>query len=231
MKTYQQLYFDLDHTLWDFERNSEETIAELYVSLKMEERGIPSARHLYESFQKANRWAWDQYHMDLLDKETLRINRFQIALAENGVDDEALSESMARFYLDVCPTKPHLVQGSIEILDYLAGKFPLHLISNGFAETTKMKVQNTPLSRYFHSVTTPTESGYKKPEMGMFLFALKQGNCLPEHALMIGDDLEADILGAQRCGMDQVYYNPEKKSHSAKTTYEIHSLDELKRIL
>jgi len=231
LKRYEHIYFDLDHTLWDFERNSEETISELYLSLKIEEKGVQSARHLYESFEKANRWAWDQYHLDLLDKETLRINRFEIALAENGVQDKDFSETLAWHYLNICPTKPHLVDGTLEILEYLVDKFPLHLISNGFDEITQTKVDNTSIRKYFKSITTPSNANHKKPENGMFQFALSQANCIPEKALMIGDDIEADILGAQRCGIDQVLFNPNKRKHGIKSTFEIFSLNELKTIL
>ncbi len=230
MKTYHHLFFDLDHTLWDFERNSEETISELFQELKMAERGVVSAKSLYQSFERANRKAWDLYHQNLMDKETLRISRFVTSLKENGVQDEELAEKMAQLYLKICPTKPHLFPNTVEILDFLVEKYPLHLISNGFSETTLMKVQNTVLHKYFKSVTTPTHSGYKKPEREMFEFALLQGNCQPQHAIMIGDDLEADILGAQRCGIDQVYFNPEKKSHQIEVTFEIENLVELKQI-
>lgn len=231
MKSYQHIFFDLDHTLWDFERNSEETITELYQFLKMDDAGIPSARKLYESFEKANRWAWNQYHLDLLDKESLRINRFQMALAENGVQDNGLAESMSHHYLDICPTKKHLVPGSLEILGYLGEKFKLHLISNGFAEITRQKIENTGLEIYFQSVTTPSHSGYKKPQKEMFMYALQKASCMTNEALMIGDDVEADVLGAQRCGIDQVFFNPSKQANEAKSTFEIYDLSQLRHFL
>lgn len=232
MKKYQHIFFDLDHTLWDFERNSEETISELFHELKMAERGVASAKSLYLSFERANREAWDLYHLNLIGKEELRISRFIRTLAENGIPDHPeLAEMMAQFYLAVCPTKPHLFEGSIEILDHLVSKYPLHLISNGFAETTEMKVKGSDITKYFKTVITPTHSGYKKPEKEMFLYALDLANCKPEQAIMIGDDLHADILGAKNAGIDQVYFNPNKKSHDLNVTFEISKLEELKVIL
>jgi putative hydrolase of the HAD superfamily len=232
LKKYQHIFFDLDHTLWDFERNSEETISELFHELKMAERGVVSARNLYLSFERANREAWDLYHLNKIDKEELRISRFSRTLAENGITDHPeLAEMMAQFYLSVCPTKPHLFDGSIEILDHLVSKYPLYLISNGFAETTDMKVQASEITKYFKTVITPTHSGFKKPEKEMFLFALSKANCKPEQAIMIGDDLQADILGAQNAGIDQVFFNPNKKTHELNVTFEISKLEELKSIL
>lgn len=231
MKSYQHIFFDLDHTLWDFERNSEETIAELYQFLKIDAVGIPSARNLYESFEKANRWAWNQYHLDLIDKESLRINRFQIALSDYGVHDNDLAENMAQHYLYNCPQKKHLLPGSIEILEYLVQKTKLHLISNGFAEITQQKIENTGLKGYFKSVTTPSHSGHKKPQKEMFMYALQKANCSAKDALMIGDDVEADVLGAQRCGIDQVFFNPSKQINVVESTYEIEELNQLRHFL
>lgn len=217
--------------MWDFERNSEETIRELFHDLKMFERGVASAEGLYRSFERANREAWDLYHLDLIGKEELRISRFIKALEENGLSDPELAETMAQHYLAICPTKPHLLEGSIEILEYLFQKYPLHLISNGFAETTEMKVKGTAITKYFQTVITPTHSGFKKPEKEMFSFALKMANAKAEKVLMIGDDLQADILGAKNAGIDQVFFNPSKRSHDVSVTFEIRRLEELKSIL
>jgi len=232
LKAYNHIFFDLDHTLWDFERNSEETISELFHELKMAERGVTSAKSLYQSFERANREAWDLYHLNQIDKEELRISRFIRTLAENGIPDHReLAELMAQFYLAVCPTKPHLFEGSIEILDHLVSKYPLYLISNGFSETTEMKVKGSDITKYFKTVITPTHSGFKKPEKEMFLYALAKANCSPEQAIMIGDDLQADIIGAKNVGIDQVFFNPNKKNHELSVTFEISKLEELKAIL
>ena len=191
-----------------------------------------SAKSLYLSFERANREAWDLYHQNLIGKEELRISRFVRTLSENGIsDNRELAESMAQFYLAVCPSKPHLFEGSIEILDHLVSKYPLYLISNGFAETTDMKVKASAITKYFKTVITPTHSGFKKPEKEMFLYALGRADCSPGQAIMIGDDLQADILGAQNAGIDQVYFNPNKKSHELNVTFEISRLEELKAIL
>ena len=230
MKKYEHIFFDLDHTLWDFEKNSEETICELFEKLNLKDR-INSAFSLYKSFEKANRWVWDQYHKDLLGKEAFRSLRFDMALAENGITDPDLSLKISDLYVKICPSKPHLLPGSVEVLTSLSDKYVLHLISNGFEETTLMKVETTLLTKFFRTITTPTHSGYKKPHNLMFEYALSKAKCTANQSVMIGDDLEADILGARQYGMDAIYFNPSGSLHQETITHEIRQIKELLNIL
>ncbi len=230
MKKYEHIFFDLDHTLWDFERNSEETITEIYQKLNLQQR-INSAIDLYRSFEKANRWVWDQYHKDLLGKDAFRSLRFDLALSEHNIKDEKLSIELSELYLKVCPTKPHLLPNSIEVLTILKEKYFLHLISNGFEETTLQKVETTSLKKFFQTITTPSHSGYKKPHGLMFDFAIKKAGCMAKDSIMIGDDLEADVLGAKSFGMDCVYFNPYQVEHKEVVTFEIKNIKELLEIL
>ncbi|MBC7389809.1 MAG: HAD-IA family hydrolase [Opitutaceae bacterium] len=230
MKKYKHIFFDLDHTLWDFEKNSEETIEEIYKKLELQSR-IKSAHELYKSFEKANRWVWDQYHKDLLGKEAFRSLRFDLALSQHNIKDEKLSLILSEQYLKICPTKPHLIPDSILVLDFLSNKYTLHLISNGFEETTMQKVENTALKKYFRTITTPTHSGYKKPHELMFDFAIKQAGCNAKESVMIGDDLEADVLGAKRFGMDSIFFNPDGIAHQEVVNFEIKYIKDLIYIL
>jgi len=230
LKKYEHIFFDLDHTLWDFERSSAETIQELYYDLKISEY-IPSQERVYNSFKKINRLLWDAYHLDKITKEELRKRRFEMVLEENGVYNETLAERFSDLYLEICPTKPHLLPNTLEALDYLAGKYTLHVLSNGFEETTLLKIKSSFVEKYFRTVCTPCQSGYKKPHLAMFQYAMDLGKCTSENAIMIGDDLEADIIGAKRSGLDQVYFNPEAIAHSYQITYEIRKIEEVKTFL
>ncbi len=230
MKKYEHLFFDLDHTLWDFERNSAETIHEVYDRLNLAEF-IPFPEKVYASFQKINRHLWDEYHLNLISKEELRTRRFEMVLEQHGVDDPVLAETFSELYLSICPQKTHLIPHALEILEYLKDRYHLHVLSNGFEETTQQKLNATALRNYFKTVCTPSHSGYKKPEPEMFLFAMKQANASISNSLMIGDDLQADILGAKKCGIPQVYFNPDQKAHEHVVTHEIKSILELKILL
>lgn len=230
MTRYEHLFFDLDHTLWDFERNSKETLDQLYIHLKLD-RLIKSPDLVSTSFSEINRYLWDEYHLDRISKEELRKRRFELVLEQHGVIDEALAEEFSNLYLDLCPSKPHLLPHSLEVLDYLQGKYHLHILSNGFDETTSQKLAASSLQAYFKTICTPSHSGFKKPHSEMFLYALAKASTTIHTSLMIGDDLEADVLGAKKLGMHQVYFNPDKKPHSHTITYEIQSILDLKKIL
>ena len=230
MKKYTDIFFDLDHTLWDFEKNSQETIYELHSELNLESFTI-SASTLYLSFEKANRWVWDQYHKDLMGKEAFRSLRFEMALGDQGIKNEELSLKLSELYINRCPTKPHLIHGALTVLKILSEKYTLHLISNGFKETTMQKVESASIGNYFKTITTPTHSGYKKPHELMFDFALKNAGCHPNQCIMIGDDLEADVLGAKRFGMDCIYFNPSSALHTENVTFEIKFITDLLNIL
>jgi putative hydrolase of the HAD superfamily len=227
---FRHIFFDLDHTLWDFERNSEETIAELFDELALADR-ISSARAVYESFRTVNRSLWDAYHLDHISKEELRKRRFEMVLEQHGLKDDDLANRFSDMYLAICPTKSYLLPNVKEVLNYLSGHYYIHLISNGFEETTSQKLISSDLTAYFITVCTPSHSGYKKPNAQMFHYALQNANAEANTSLMVGDDLEADVLGAKRFGMAQVYYNPEKKAHEHQVTFEIERLEELKDIL
>ena len=126
--------------------------------------------------------------------------------------------------------KAFLFPGAIETLEYLAPKYPLHLITNGFQEVQEQKFRIARLDRYFKSVTTSEEAGIKKPEPEIFHFALEKANGIASDSVIIGDDLAVDIIGGRNVGMDQVYFNPEGKRHMEEITFEISCLTELKDI-
>lgn len=230
MTTYRHIFFDLDHTLWDFERNSEETIHELFDELKLAPI-LSSPASIYNSFSQVNRYLWHEYHFDRITKEELRKRRFEMVLEQNGLKDESLAEKLSEMYIEICPQKPHLLPHVKEILDYLQPKYTLHLISNGFQEITALKLRGSSLSHYFTTVSTPTSCGHKKPAKEIFLHALSLANAQTYNSIMIGDDLEADILGAKGCGIDQVYFNPFENNHQHHITFEIKDLKELKNFL
>ena len=228
--SYRHIFFDLDHTLWDFERNSEETIYELFEELRLASR-IRSPKLVYTSFSKVNRFLWNEYHSDRISKEELRRRRFEMVLEQNGVRDESLAEKLSNMYIEICPHKPHLLPNALETLDYLHKKYTLHLISNGFQEVTELKLLGSSLQHFFKTVCTPSSCGHKKPEKEIFLYALNQAKANVQESIMIGDDLEADILGAKECGMHQIYFNPLCNTHSYQFTFEIKDMIELKKIL
>lgn len=230
-KHYKHIFFDLDHTLWDFERNAEETKKELFTLYGLKEKGIPSYEEFREKYLGINTGLWALYREGRIEKEELNFQRFNQTLVEFGLEDFHLSTTMAAAFLEGITTRTYLFPYAKEILDYLFPMYPLYIITNGFEEVQFGKLRNSGLDKYFASVITSEEAGVKKPDNAIFLFALNKANALVEESLMIGDDLEVDIRGARDIGMDQLFVNHNGILHSDPITYEVATLREIEGIL
>ena len=208
MKKYKSIFFDLDHTLWDFDRNSYETISELYDLHELEQAGVSSLQDFMNVYLNINQTMWDEYHKNVINKETLRAGRFARTLNFFGVDNNVLTEKLASQYLDVCPHKTHLFPEAIEVLDYLSAKYNLHIITNGFKEVQYTKIRNSGIDKYFDKIHISEEIGFKKPDREIFNYAVRQAETIHEHCIMIGDNPETDIMGALNSGIDHILFNP-----------------------
>lgn len=230
-RNYKHLFFDLDHTLWDFDTNAKETLLELYDAYRLQEIGIPAAPVFIDQYTRNNHVLWAQYHRGEISKEELRATRFRKTFLDLGLSPELLPLQFEEDYVNLCPTKKNLFPDTLEVLDYLAPKYTLHIITNGFYESSMLKLNNTGLTPYFASITCSEVLGYNKPDTLIFEHALQTAGALKEESMMIGDSLEADITGAIRFGMDCIYFNPYKQKHTFKVTYEIEALASLKELL
>jgi putative hydrolase of the HAD superfamily len=231
MPEYKHVFFDLDRTLWDMDGNSYQTICELAEKYKLTERGISSIDEFICKYKVINDQLWTDYSMDLVDKETLRSERFKRAFRIFGIEDEQLSEKFGVDYVAHSPLKIKLMPHSLDVLEYLSSKYQLHIITNGFDEVQHLKIEKSNLKKYFKRIITSDMACCKKPGRAIFEYSLNMAEADLAHSIMIGDSLEADIIGARNYGMDQIFYNPEKREHQEKVTYEICSLQELKNIL
>lgn len=230
IKRHQHILFDLDHTLWDFERNSQETLTELYQTFALADLGSFSCEQFCGTFREVNHRLWDLYNRGEYDQARLRSERFHLILTRLGVEEEQVPASMADEYLRLCPTKPHVFPYTIDILKYLQSRYALHILTNGFADVQALKLKSAGLTDFFVEVVT-SDIGHKKPSREMFEYMLRKIKAQHQDCIMIGDNLEADIRGAQQAGMDCIFFNPLKVEHQEKVTYEINCLSELKNIL
>ncbi|MEN8225336.1 MAG: YjjG family noncanonical pyrimidine nucleotidase [Bacteroidota bacterium] len=231
MKSYNHIFFDLDRTIWDFNASADDTFRFMFNKHHLSEKGVPSLEKFRKKYEIHNDMLWSKYRKGEILKEVLNIRRFEMTLADFGIDDHSISIGMSEDYVKVNPEKAFLFPGAIEALEYLAPKYPLHLITNGFQEVQEQKFRIARLDRYFKSVTTSEEAGIKKPEPGIFHYALDKAEASATDSIIIGDDMAVDIAGARNIGMDQVYFNPEDISHQEDVTFEINCLRELKEIL
>ena len=227
----KHIFFDLDHTIWDFDRNAEETLQELYHSYFLKDLGLHSADEFIEVYTRNNHALWADYHLGKITKEVLRETRFSKTFADMGVETHRIPVKFEDDYVRICPTKTNLFPQAHETLSYLGNKYILHLISNGFQESTEMKIEKTGLGDYFHTIVISECVGCNKPDQAIFEFALKGARATVPESLMIGDSIEADIRGAQAFGMRAIYFNPERKEKPADVEHEITALSELINIL
>jgi YjjG family noncanonical pyrimidine nucleotidase len=230
-KGYKCVLFDLDHTLWDYETNSRETLEELYGTYNLAARGVTDFESFMTSFRTVNLALWDLYDTGRIDTETLRRERFKQVLEPFGAYSEALLVDLNRDYLAICPQKTNLMPHAHEILAYLHGRYALTIVTNGFDEMQHTKMRAAGLHRYFGHVVTSQTAGCKKPARGIFDYALRSNAAVCHEAIMIGDNLVTDMGGARDAAIDHVFFNPEKNSHQAVVTHEITCLSELRQIL
>jgi YjjG family noncanonical pyrimidine nucleotidase len=231
MKLYRCILFDLDHTLWDFETNSYQTLQELYHHHELESRGVSSFTHFYHTFVEINTRLWDFYDHGKITREKIRFERFHGILEKLGIDDTPLSLMLSDEYVAKAPKKSGLIPNSIEVLEYLFPRYPMTIITNGFEEIQYTKMESSGLTPYFKNVVTSARAGHKKPAKEIFEFALTEGGFQSHEALMIGDNLLTDIGGAHNASVDTVFFNPNKISHEGKPHFEIHDLKQLLDIL
>jgi putative hydrolase of the HAD superfamily len=232
-RRYEQVFFDLDHTLWDFETNSRETLMDLYVELALQEKGIGSFDEFHRIYQHHNLVFWDRFRKGFIKRDELRWKRMWRTLLDFQIGDEVLARQMSERYLEILPTKRNLFHDTLDILDYLKGRaYPMHLITNGFENTQHAKIRNSGIGGYFTHVVTSEKAGIMKPHEGIFRYAMELSGATPEKSIMIGDTLDADISGAGNVGMDTAYFNPEIPADGdIRPTFVIGSLTELKTIL
>jgi putative hydrolase of the HAD superfamily len=235
-RKYRHLFFDLDHTLWDFEANARATLSELYDSLQLKERGVYDFDLFYRNYLAHNDKLWERYRNGYIKQEELRVKRMWLALLDFKIADDKLSEEMNVRFLDLLPTQTLLFPYTKEVLQFLVNKnYSLHLITNGFEKTQHSKLKYSGLAMYFKEVITSEGSNSLKPQKEIFEFAFEKAKAKPEESIMIGDTIDVDILGALNAGIDQVHVNhltkePVPVMEKKLPTYTIYSLQELEEI-
>lgn len=228
---YTDIFFDLDRTLWDFESNAMSTFEDLYNKYELEAKGVSSLEHFVDVYRRHNEFLWAQYREGAIKKEQLRNQRFKLTLNELNIHDDILANELGDDYINISPTKTILFPNCMEILEYLKGKYRMHIITNGFEEVQYNKLINSNLFQYFDQIITSEAAGKKKPHPIIFEHALFKANAKKEASIMIGDDFDVDIEGAMDFGMDQAFFNPHNLEETRKATYEISDLIELKKYL
>ena len=222
----RHLFFDLDRTIWDFDKNS--TVALKWI---IEDEKIPALKLAFESFhivyKEENAKLWDAYGRGLISKEKLRYARFENSLAKFSIYDEQVIKRFGDAYVELSPLQKHLIPGAINAIEGLKKMgFQLHIITNGFKEVQHMKLENCGLSAYFKEIICSEDVGVNKPNPDIFHHARKRANVSASKSLMIGDDYHADIHGATAAGIRAIFFNPNNRN-AYQHEHEIQHMDEL----
>ena len=223
------IFFDLDHTLWDFERNSAATFELLFERYQLS----IDLQHFNSVYTPINRRYWKAYRNAEISKETLRYGRLKDAFDElNLAVEDELIHHLAEGYIQHLTSFSHVFDHTHNTLSYLKSKYRLHILTNGFKEIQYKKLSGARIDQFFSCIINAEEVGVKKPHPEIFSAALQMAKVRPECALMIGDDLEADVLGALNVGMSAIHFNKDKIEQVNDTPLvTIKNLIELKTLL
>lgn len=232
MTRYQHIFFDLDNTLWDFDKSSILAFDKIFEIFNLINYGIPSAKDFHKTYFDHNNRLWDLYRKGIIDKDFLKIERFRLPLNDYGIADEKLATDLGESYTDYAARLVALVPNTMEVLNYLKEKnYKIHLITNGFLEVQSIKMQASGLDKMIDSSFVSEVVGFKKPDHRIFHHAMKQVGGNIENSVMIGDDLSVDIIPAKEIGMTHIYFNRKRITHNETLDHEIENLIEIKEIL
>lgn len=225
------IFFDLDHTLWDYDTNARDTLYEMFSAFKLAEMGVPVFEHFFRSFQEVNFELWDLYDRGLIKQEVLRLERFKRVMAKFDVCDDSICAHLNNRFMVECPKKSGLMPGAHDTLLYLSSRYRLTIITNGFEEIQHMKIQSGKLGGYFDHVVTSQKAGCRKPNAAIFEMALTLNGVAPHEAVMIGDNPLTDISGAKNAGLHAVWLDAAKSEAPSTADFRIQALEDLKQIL
>jgi putative hydrolase of the HAD superfamily len=244
LKKYENLFFDLDGTLWDLRKNTRSALEVLFE--KYSDVQAINFEHFFRRYHHHNDQVWALYRDNKIEKEVLRYVRFERAFVDCQYDgNPQLIADFSNDFMEICPRMPHTIDGTHELLEHCASRYQMHIITNGFIEVQGHKMKAAKLNDYFTEMINSEHCGVRKPHRGIFDYAMQTTGADASKSLMIGDDWEADILGARNYGMDQAYltttddlmneinafHGHDPVRHNYKPTYTISSLHELIGIL
>ena len=227
MKGIRHIFFDLDHTLWDYDRSAQETLLEIYTELKLAASGI-SEKKFVNTFYEVNDKLWVKYNNGQIDRDYIKNERFNEVFLTSGID-VIHSKMASAYFLNNCSLKPYLMPDALIALNYLSAKYELHIITNGFLDAQNRKLSSSGITRYFKVMVTSECANHRKPSPEIFEYSLKEAGASRENSIMIGDNPKTDIHGAREFGMKTVFYDPSGRKRSL-ADYTIQSHMELLKL-
>lgn len=232
MKQIKHIFFDLDHTLWDFEKNSREAILHLFLEYGFDTAFQTDFNSFIRVYEAINHELWRQYALKQVSKEELRYQRFHRTFLHFGYDKVEVANEWADRYLAISPYKTHLIDGSLEVLNYLKDKdYVLHIITNGFKEVQQIKIDQSGIRDFFRHIIVSEDHGVNKPDVKIFELAQSLSGAELAECVMIGDNYEADVLGALNARWKAIYLSATPQENGQSGFYQISALRQLKELL
>ena len=226
------LFFDLDNTLWDFNKNSKLVLQKIFSDNSFEKKLSVDFNTFHEFYYKKNDELWHLYYFNKIKKEELRYKRFHDTFLNFGVDDLYLSKEIAEEYVKVSPYSKELMPGCIETLEHLSSNYHLHIITNGFLEVQNIKIDNCGLRSYFKEIIISEEHGLTKPHIDIFRLGERLAKTTSDKCIMIGDNWVSDIEGAIGAGWKAVFLKGNEEAKFAHDNISvIKELNELKAVI
>ena len=220
----KHIFFDLDHTLWDFDKNSGFAFETIFKKHNI----VLDCNLFLKHYVPINQDYWRKYQMNEVTHQELRFGRFNDVFKILNYEVSAdFIDQMSEDYILHLPDNNYLFDGAVEVLEYLNKKYLLHIITNWFSEVQDKKLERSNIKHFFNTVTNSEKAGQKKPHPVIFSTALKLANATKEESIMIGDSPEADIKGALDFGIDAVFFNPEEQ----KINFETKQIRHLKELM
>lgn len=228
---YKYLFIDLDDTIWHTSLNSKNAMRTVFFDYGFDKH-FESFDAFYDVYWANKTELWAKYRNGEISKDRLIVERFMMPLG-SLVPDELAAKRLSDDFLERTTHEKALLPNCIETLEYLAGKgYEMHILSNGFKEVQRVKMGNSGLLKYFDKLILSDDAGVNKPDVRIFEYALKETGASLNQSVMIGDNFDADILGAFNFGMDQIWLNLyDEKPTGFEPTFTITDLIELKEIL
>ncbi|WP_294071881.1 YjjG family noncanonical pyrimidine nucleotidase [Proteiniphilum sp. UBA1028] len=228
---YKNLFIDLDDTLWDIHLNGKECLEEIYRDYGYAAY-YPRFLDYYNVYVPVNQRLWAMYRHGEIRKEELIVERFLAPVRAFGINDPDYAKKLSDDFLDRTTRKTRLIDGTIELLEYLKPRYRMHILSNGFREVQYKKIENSGLKPYFDKIILSEDAGINKPHPDMFTYALKNTNSRRSQTVMIGDSWDADMVGAYQSRIAQIWFNPADEAPDGfEPTHTVRTLAEIKDIL
>lgn len=229
-KAYSAVFIDWDDTLWDFKANAYVALEKAY-----EKHGLQhyfdSFQHFYTLYERRNKELWAEYAQEKISKDELQKERFIYPFSMVGHKDEMLSERVGTDFLELTIQQNNLVKDAADIMQYMAQKYPIVIVSNGFKEVQYRKIASSGLTPYISHVVLSEEVGCQKPNKQIFEYALTLVGKQPSEVIMIGDNIETDIKGAAMMGMDTIYLSDKEPLTTDYPTHTVRALREIRQII